>query len=1177
MDKKINIIIRLGVSIFYLLMSPVLMAASIDLSSVPLGEQITVPPNIIIAYDDSGSMADAYLPDAASTLPAYELYNYHYNPLAYNPNKSYTPWIKSVKTTSTAAVLYPNAASPSTTTAKYTVGSTALPGTYTVTYSCSGSSYLSTINYATGSPFTSASACTKATNATITLTSAYSVKSGQTWSVTGYVYYDLVQTSSAADNITYYSLPSTTGCPTGLMCSGLPASLSGWMIVKYIIPTSNTTAVQNYANWKQYYSTRHLMVSAAMSSVLSNLSDIYMGVIPFNNTTVSNSLVMGFDSTVTSKSYSKVDFASTASSSTSTAPTAGRMYNLNNPTDTNTLLDIMYNLTPTGSTPTHDTLSSVGVAFNTKMTLNTTTDLGVATSSANGIIQYSCQQNAALIVTDGYANESPLPALPTAVQSYNQATYGAAGPYATTYSKSLADIALAFYTTILRTADYTHGQVVGSDPNPNVASNPNLHMNTYAITLGVLGQIFGTNTVQANDPYNNPPTWSDPTSTAANNTIQQVDDLWHATINGRGKMAAATDPSSLVTYLKQMISSIQNLGAASAISLSNVNIQTGDNTAYIAEYYTQGWYGDLIAESIDTTTGNSSNTPLWSLKDNLAAIQGSTSGTTFTTSRLFASYNGGGVVFPSGLSSTQLSSLNTSGNTDNLLVANYIMGDRTKEGSASPSYRQRAYILGDLVDAEPVPVKAKATWSNITDSAYQTFASSISTRPAVIYQAANDGMLHAVKSSDGTELWNYIPSFVIPNLSALTNQSYAHQFYVDATPTVADMLMGGTWSSGTYTSGTGSWKTLLVGGLRAGGQGYYAIDVTNPAFNTSAALASKVKWEFPNTSTASYASEVGYSYGQPLLVKTAAGWVVILTSGYNNADNYGHVFVLDPETGAVLKDMTTGKTETSSNPAGLAHLSTYSADGSTYTALYAGDLNGNVWRFDISDASINNWSSSATKIVTLKDASGNTQPVTSAIEIGQLSGKPMLYIGTGRYLGSSDLNATSMSQVQTVYGIVDDGSVYTATPRSLSPTFVAQTISGTQVSRNSVTYPTNKGWYLDLPAGQRVLTDIQAAFGTLIFNTTYPSSTTCSSASYQYQINQFTGGMMDNSYFSTGTTPYAITSLGNIMASRPVVAILPNGKVISYTHGGDGSLKVTTLLGAGSTSVRKVAWREVRN
>jgi len=1145
-----------------------------DLSSVPLGEQITAPPNIIIAYDDSGSTANNYLPDAASSLPDYEMYNYHYNPLAYNPNKTYTPWVKSVKTSSTNAVLYPNAnytkyfilTNPVTQSGTLTAGST-----YQVTYSCdsSGSNkYSNTYDYDTGLKFTSQTTCQNKSKRIYTMTSSYTIKAGQTWrsgtissTSSTAIYYDILTAATSASN--YLVVP----CPSGDLCTGLPpAPYTNYRIVQVTIAPTDTTNLQNYANWQQYYSDRHLMMSSSMSGVLSTLTGVNMGVIPFNNASVSNDTVRDFDATIAAKTYNNTYFASTAANSTTT-PTASRMFNLNNPADTNTLLDIMYNLNPTGSTPTHDVLNSTGVAFNTKMTLNTTNDSGVATTSPNGIIQYSCQQNAALVVTDGYANESPLPALPTAVSSYNQTTYGGSAPYSTTYSKSLADIALAFYTTILRAADYTHGQVVGS--------NPNLHMNTYAITLGVLGQIFGTNTVSANDPYNNPPTWTDPTT--ATNNIKQIDDLWHATINGRGQMAAATNPSSLVTYLQQMISSIQNLGAASAIALSNVNIQSGDNTAYIAEYFTQGWYGDLLAESINTTTGDSIVPALWSLQAKLAAIPGTTSGTTYTTSRKFASYNNGGVVFPSGLSSTQTASMNTSGNTDNVLVANYIMGDRSNEGASSPSYRQRTYVLGDLVNAEPVPVKEKPTWAITTDTAYQTFATNIANRPTVVYQGSNDGMLHAVNASDGTELWNYIPSFVIPNLSALTSQNYSHQFYVDGTPTVADVRSGGTWTAGTYTADTGSWKTLLVGGLRAGGQGYYAIDVTNPVATSTTNLASKVKWEFPNSSTATYASAVGNSYSQPLLLKTAAGWVVMVSSGYNNTDNYGHILVLNPETGAVLKDMTTGNTESSANPAGLAHLSAYSTDGVNYSVIYAGDLNGNVWKFDVSDTSINNWSTTATKIVTLKDASGNTQPITSAIELGQLSGKPMLYVGTGRYLGASDLNATTSTRIQTVYGIVDDGTVYALSPRNLSPTFVAQTISGTQVSRNTVTYPTNKGWYLDFPAGQRVLTDIQAAFGTLIFNTTYPSVTTCSSASYQYQINQYTGGMMDNSYFATGTTPSAITSLGNIMASRPVVAVLPNGTVISYTHGGDGSLKVTKLLGSGSTTLRKVAWREIRS
>ncbi len=128
---------------------------------------------------------------------------------------------------------------------------------------------------------------------------------------------------------------------------------------------------------------------------------------------------------------------------------------------------------------------------------------------------------------------------------------------------------------------------------------------------------------------------------------------------------------------------------------------------------------------------------------------------------------------------------------------------------------------------------------------------------------------------------------------------------MDGTPSVGDVDFGNTGGA----SGSPNWHTILVGGLRQGGQGFYALDVTVPDAADENAAAGKVLWEFPNASTAAYANNVGYSYGKPLIVKTRAfGWVVVVTSGYNSTtttDGKGHLFFLNPTDGTVLKELVT--------------------------------------------------------------------------------------------------------------------------------------------------------------------------------------------------------------------------------------------------------------------------------
>ena len=115
----------------------------------------------------------------------------------------------------------------------------------------------------------------------------------------------------------------------------------------------------------------------------------------------------------------------------------------------------------------------------------------------------------------------------------------------------------------------------------------------------------------------------------------------------------------------------------------------------------------------------------------------------------------------------------------------------------------------------------------------------------MVYQAANDGMLHAFDAATGAESWAYVPGLVFPGLSELASPNYQHRFYVDGTPTVGDVDFNNAGGS----TGTPDWHTILVGGLRQGGKGYYALDVTSPDAADETTAAGKVLWEFPNANT----------------------------------------------------------------------------------------------------------------------------------------------------------------------------------------------------------------------------------------------------------------------------------------------------------------------------------------
>jgi Neisseria PilC beta-propeller domain len=220
-------------------------------------------------------------------------------------------------------------------------------------------------------------------------------------------------------------------------------------------------------------------------------------------------------------------------------------------------------------------------------------------------------------------------------------------------------------------------------------------------------------------------------------------------------------------------------------------------------------------------------------------------------------------------------------------------------GSCTPSFRSRPTSkLADIIHSAPTYVAAPGFGypDSMEGSPYSAFATANVSRAAMIYVGANDGMLHGFSATTGREVLAYVPTSVYKNLSALTTASLsatpgeatAHHYQVDGSPTVADVYY------------SGAWHTLLVGGLGAGGQGIYALDVTDPSNFSEANASSIVRWEFSDADDA----DMGYTFAQPLLVKTNNGrWSVIVGNGYNNSEDDGQVsssghavlFVLDAE------------------------------------------------------------------------------------------------------------------------------------------------------------------------------------------------------------------------------------------------------------------------------------------
>jgi type IV pilus assembly protein PilY1 len=647
----------------------------------------------------------------------------------------------------------------------------------------------------------------------------------------------------------------------------------------------------------------------------------------------------------------------------------------------------------------------------------------------------------------------------------------------------------------------------------------------------------------------------------------------------------ASDASALVGGLRRAFARISSENAtatSTAFSTTTAKITRTGTASYATSYDPRSWSGDVEASEFVTTTAVSAittgaTTTLVS-RWRAAAILDAASP---DSRKIVTCCTSAGVALPfrySNLSSNTLSprtyfasfgnvpGVDTASQSASNFVA-YLRGDRTQA-----AYRARTSVLGDIVGSRSNPVgRPSFPYADQFNDGYGAFKAAYASRKPVVYVGSNDGMLHAfdgaltasaASPTPGSELFAFVPSFAYGDsttaatqgLAALGNPSYSHRYFVDATAQNYDLDFRGTVGS---TATAPDWRTVVIGGLGKGGRGYYALDVTDPSSWTSeSAVASKFLWEFTD-------SRMGYSYGEPIVVKTAKyGWTAIFTSGYNNNDGVGYLFLVNPRTGALLETIATPEGSTSA-PLNMVFANAYVPSYRDFTveSIYAGDLQGNVWRFNLTAAS--GAFPVPTKFASLKDASGAAQPITvrPLIEIDQQSGKRYVVVGTGRLLDESDL---ASSQQQALYAIADGtsarGAFFTS---STLPSTVSFPITRAALNANSnlVTgigsSPVSAmGWYYDLivPSGggsERINTDMTASLGFVAAGINLPSAQPCEpGGTGRLVVLRLSDGktLLQQTDTTTGvTTASGSVAVGGLVNNLAVVSVDGNINVLAGT------------------------------
>ena len=783
-----------------------------------------------------------------------------------------------------------------------------------------------------------------------------------------------------------------------------------------------------------------------------------------------------------------------------------------------------------------------------------------------GASQITCRQNFTIFTTDGFwngTNGNDAEAAPYVARgnsdNTSNANYTPALPFKDAWSNTLADIAMHYWKTDLR-PDMTDNVPTTSANRANWQ-----HMVTFGISIGLRGALdpiadlisLTNGTVNSNGTTG----WPDP---FADKQLARIDDLFHASVNGHGEFVAASDPEELAKALKSALASILGrVGSSSNVAANSVSVGAGSTRIFQASYQTGQWTGEL--SSLPVTGGVVSSTAEWKATETIPV---------WGTRRIFTYESAAGTTFPTAI---QEASLTTP-------IANFIKGDRSNEISQSMTgtLRDRVNVLGDIVNSSP----AYSSESN------------------TVFIGANDGMMHAFNAATGAELFAYIPGIVnLTNLKTLADKAYDHRYFVDGPLAVSAKKLTPN-------------KNILVGSLGRGGKGLYALDVTTPAtFDGSKAL-----WEVSGSD-----DDMGFITSRPIITKANNGsTVVIVSNGLNSTNDDPALFIYDLFTGTRLAKLLPiekgGNDVFDNNGLSAATGVDQDVDGDV-DYMYAGDMKGNVWKFDLSDNNPNNWevANNDYPLYSAKDSTGTiTQSISGGIAIGfDAEFNPWLYFGTGRYLTAGDPSTTS---VQTWYGIVDESTNTTIAGRGAlkARKIVAagelDNGSGTGVKVRAFEpqeFPSGvsdmygkKGWYIDLvnppftaaqKVGERIVGTPVVRGTTVLVSSIIPSEDPCTveGSGYVNAVDALTGSSGvygSESYFDVNGGGFDNDKLVSTIDGReisigsidlgikmPTDALVLAGDtnelvVVGGSIGGTGSAPFR-----GTRAVGRISWHEMIN
>jgi type IV pilus assembly protein PilY1 len=729
------------------------------------------------------------------------------------------------------------------------------------------------------------------------------------------------------------------------------------------------------------------------------------------------------------------------------------------------------------------------------------------------------------------------------------------------YSQTLSDVAHKYWVTDLRTL--ANNVTDGTPSKPPFWQN----LSTYTVGFGTSGSMTPTQIANAKAGTAN---WAQPFE----NTATAVDDLVHAAHNGGGAFIAVNDATEFSVELRKILLSITGETSSQAgVAASTTALQTGTKK-YVPYYVTGEWWGNVKSVNLDVQTAadttiawqvvatdtegrptGASTIPSPATRNIIVSTNNALKGVDFT----FTNLGTNGLIAP-----TATAVSNQVINTFNTDQVDYIRGVRTKEG-AGQAYRERLAILGDIVNSRPAFVKNntdpywlyfKLPTTQGGGAAYTAYKADKAARTdGVLFVGANDGMLHGFRESDGKEMLGFIPRSVLGALHKLTDKNYpiSHQFYVDGPIKEADAYISAPYLNGAAGSSV-RWTNLIVGTTGAGAKAVFAIDVTKPSSMTSI-QGKHVMWEVSNSSSGF--TELGNVLADVETGVTPSGdWVAAFGNGYDSLSGKASLFLVNLSTGAKIRELTAGPTITAN---GLGGVRLVRNANSEVIGAYAGDLKGNVWRFDLTGTNSSNWKNGEL-LYTALGPTGQTQPITAAPAVfARNDGKPgyIVVVGTGKLLTVADTVLSPTPPTQSSYGLWDEKPFGTATTIStiagrsalVGTTSTADAATGYYNVSNvrPINWNTDKGWYLDYTQliGQRAIYPITALKTLVSIETIAPKASTNSCSidgevkAVNFLLSPYTGACKTNTQTLDTNNDQTVSST--------------DGYACAYSSFGDGS------------------------